>query len=72
MIQKKGILIMDIKDIYNIDDIKKNLDGEELIMRKIYILKEAVSSEELVRDKYLTKFGINVLPILEINFVGSK
>ena len=63
---------MDIKDIYNIDDIKKNLDGEELIMRKIYILKEAVSSEELVRDKYLTKFGINVLPILEINFVGSK
>lgn len=48
---------MDIKDIYNIDDIKKSLDGEELIMRKIYILKEAVSSEELVRDKYLTKFG---------------
>ena len=37
MIQKKGILIMDIKDIYNIDDIKKSLDGEELIMRKIYI-----------------------------------
>ena len=35
MIQKKGILIMDIKDIYNIDDIKKSLDGEELIMRKI-------------------------------------
>lgn len=26
-------------------------------MRKIYILKEAVSSEELARDKYLTKFG---------------
>ena len=48
---------MDIKDIYNIDDIKKSLDGEVLIMRKIYILKEAVSSEELVRDKYLTKFG---------------
>ena len=48
---------MDIKDIYNIEDIKKSLDGEELIMRKIYILKEAVSSEELVRDKYLTKFG---------------
>lgn len=48
---------MDIKDIYNIEDIKKSLDGEVLIMRKIYILKEAVSSEELVRDKYLTKFG---------------
>lgn len=42
---------MDIKDIYNIEDIKKSLDGKELIMRKIYILKEAVSSEELVRDK---------------------
>ena len=58
MIQKKGILIMDIKDIYNIDDIKKSLDGEELIMRKIYILKEAVSSEELVRDKYFSWLNI--------------
>lgn len=58
MIQKKGILIMDIKDIYNIEDIKKSLDGEELIMRKIYILKEAVSSEELVRDKYFSWLNI--------------
>lgn len=49
---------MDIKDIYNIDDIKKSLDGEELIMRKIYILKEAVSSEELVRDKYFSWLNI--------------
>lgn len=49
---------MDIKDIYNIDDIKKSLDGEELIMRKIYILKEAVSSEELVRDKYFSWLDI--------------
>ena len=58
MIQKKGILIMDIKDIYNIEDIKKSLDGKELIMRKIYILKEAVSSEELVRDKYFSWLNI--------------
>lgn len=33
---------MDIKDIYNIDDIKKSLDGEELIMRKIYIKRSSI------------------------------